>query len=86
MTFALVGAFALLSAACGSSSKSTGATSATSGAATSPTTGGTGQAPTGSPIKIGFIYSATGGASSSYVDSEIRRAKRESTPRTPQGE
>jgi branched-chain amino acid transport system substrate-binding protein len=71
MTFALVGAFALLSAACGSSSKSTGATSATSGAATSPTTGGTGQAPTGSPIKIGFIYSATGGASSSYVDSEF---------------
>jgi ABC-type branched-subunit amino acid transport system substrate-binding protein len=77
-SFAIAGVLALLTAGCGSSSKSTGTGSGTTtgsgstNATTATTTsGGATQAPTGSPIKIGFIYSATGGASSSYVDSEF---------------
>jgi branched-chain amino acid transport system substrate-binding protein len=75
-TLSFLAAISLLGAACSSSSKSNNATNANSSATTTGSsattaapTGGT-QPATGSPIKIGFIYSATGGASSSYIDSE----------------
>jgi branched-chain amino acid transport system substrate-binding protein len=72
-----MGATAMVSAGCGSSStpKSTpttaAATPATSTGGTPTTSAGAPQAATGSPIKIGFIYSATGGAASSYIDSQL---------------
>jgi branched-chain amino acid transport system substrate-binding protein len=60
---------ALVAAGCGSSKSSSPPTSvspSTSGGSTATTAA---QA-TGTPIKIGMIYSATGGASSSYINSE----------------
>jgi ABC-type branched-subunit amino acid transport system substrate-binding protein len=65
---AVIAPVALLTAACGSSSSKSTATTVASSATTA--TGAAHQA-TGTPIKIGFIYSATGGASSSYVDSQF---------------
>jgi ABC-type branched-subunit amino acid transport system substrate-binding protein len=71
---AIVAPVALAATACSSSSspKSTATTTSSGSATTSsggPATTAGGKA-TGSPIKIGFIYSATGGASSSYVNSQ----------------
>src|ERR1700691_3685850 len=71
-TFSLLAAVAIVTVGCGSSSKSAVSSSSTSSsvAGTGTTVTGTAKAATGSPIKIGFIYSASGGASSSYVDSQ----------------
>src|SRR5579863_3050236 len=72
-TLSFLAVVALVSAGCGSSSKpasSSNSNSSSSVAGTGTTVTGTAKAATGSPIKIGFIYSASGGASSSYIDSQ----------------
>ncbi len=58
----------LVAAGCGSSSKSTSPTSTASGSPTSSSGPG---AAKGTPIKIGFIYSATGPAAPGYQNSQL---------------
>lgn len=77
MVVAVMGVAALVSAGCGSSTSKSAPTTAAGSPATSASgssatvSAGAHQTPSGSPIKIGFIYSATGGASSSYTDSQL---------------